>query len=192
MFWNLDIVVCNTTLQLYTRIWPGMKNFFCYCPGHLNGKNSTLITEKCITVWSRINNITMNECLHIMNKTLYLGQKSSNSYRSMYGNQRTSPCSNNWFYWGVFLQLKPHIKPLINEVFSLFSFAKWIHTSVYLMANRDANFVYNCNLCNEYVSFLQVLIRSCIAIAPDSCSQYSETNAVKPIKFENMKACMKE
>ena len=59
---------------------------------------------------------------YIMNRNLYLGQKSSNSYHSMYGNQRALPLS------GWVLHFTPHIKPLINdsEVFHLFSFTKRI------------------------------------------------------------------
>ena len=46
----------------------------------------------------------------------------------LYENQWTSPCSNNWLYrGGVFFHLKPHIKPLINKIFSLFSFTKQIY-----------------------------------------------------------------
>ena len=59
------------------------------------------IYENWNTLSPRIN-IAIYVCLHITNKTLHLGQKSFNSYHSMYGNQWTSPCLNNWLYQGNF------------------------------------------------------------------------------------------
>ena len=54
------------------------------------------------TVAPRAKELTCIECFDIMNKTLHLCQKSSNSYHSVYGNQWTSHLLNNWLYQGGF------------------------------------------------------------------------------------------
>ena len=48
------------------------------------------------TVAPRGNELTCIKCLHITNKTMHLPPKSSHPYCSVYGNQRTFPCSNIW------------------------------------------------------------------------------------------------
>ena len=41
----------------------------------------------CVRLYKYINDIAMNECLHIANRMLHLGPTSSDYYHSMYGNQ---------------------------------------------------------------------------------------------------------
>ena len=89
------------------------------------------------TVTPSINDSTCNEWvqIHVANKTLDFIWKYSNSYHSMYGNQRTLPCSNIQLYRGGFCMSNRHIKPFINKVFSLFSFSKchvnWLQTALF-------------------------------------------------------------